>query len=380
MRRLLSVLVPLFLLGCSQNNSKSLLLSDDIIRDVNFENIACDVQVLSVKSPYLMEGIETYQSIGDLLFCISENHRVIYWIKGDSVIAKLDKYGRGHGEYLWIESYAYAPDDSILFIRTTDNRLIRYQGLNCNYIGECSDFPSASRPYAIDSRTLLAEGSVPGDDNILHQGLYLIDAETGEIGRNVCPMDYAQHSFYTGNKFQTADSIMFIIPGPGDDDNVVYLLKNEQLSPLLTFRYEDKWRIPENVLIRELRTDYASDVNRVHQMIALGQYRMKEPFCNGGTYLLYSDGRLMFWSLSDSFVLNIIKGNDVSRYHVTLPGFDKYLNPNAVVADYYVTAFNSIFKSQIENEEQLTPLGQQIRKAIDSSDGNPVFLMYHIKK
>lgn len=379
MRRLLSVLIPLFLLGCSQNNSKSLLLSDDIIQNVNLEDIASDVQVLSVKSPYLMEGIEMCQGIGDLLFCISENHRVIYWIKEDSVIAKLDKYGRGHGEYLWIESCAYAPDDSILFIRTTDNRLIRYRGLNCKYIGECSVFPAAARLYALNGRTLLAQISVPGDDNIHHQGLYLIDAETGEIGRNVCPMDYAQHSFYNGNKYQTADSIMFIIPGPGNDDNVLYLLKDEQLSPLLTFRYEDKWRIPESVLIRELHTDYASDVNKVHQMLALGQYRIKEPFCNGGAYLFYSDGRLMFWSLSDYFVLNIIKNNDVNRYRVSLPGFDKYLNPNAVVADYYVTVFNSIFKSQIENEDELSPLGRQIKKVIDSSDGNPVLLKYHIK-
>ena len=379
MRKSIIVLAFLSLLGCSGNKSTSLLLPDDIIEDVNIEDIACDVRVFSVKSPYLMEGIETCQSIGDMLFCISENHRVIYWIKEDSVIAKLDKYGRGHGEYLWIESYAYAPDDSILFIRTTDNRLIRYQGLNCNYIGECSDFPSASRPYALDSRTLLVQSSVPGDDNFLHQGLFLIDAVTGEIGKNVCPMDYAQHSFYNGNKYQTADSIMFIIPGPGDDDNVVYLLKDERLSTLLTFRYEDKWRIPESVLIRELSTDYASDATRVQQMIALGQYRMKEPFCNGGTYLLYSDGRLMFWSLSDSFVLNIVKDNDVSRYRISLPGFDKYLNPSAVVDGYYVTVFNSLFKSQIVNEDELTPIGLQIKKEIDRSDGDPVLLLYHIK-
>ena len=379
MRKPIIVLAFLSLLGCSGNKSTSLLLSDDIIEDVNFEDIACDIQVFSLKSPYLMEGIETCQGIGDMMFCISENHRVIYWIKGDSVIAKLDKYGRGHGEYLWIESCAYAPEDSILFIRTTDNRLIRYQGLNCKYIGECSDFPAAGRPYALNGRTLLAQSSVPGDDNILHQGLYLIDAETGEIGRNVCPMDYAQNSFYNGNKYQTADSIIFIIPGPGDDDNVLYLLKDEQLSPLLTFRYEDKWRIPESVLIRELSTDYASDAARIQKMLALGQYRMKEPFCNGGTYLFYSDGRLMFWSLSDYCVLNIIKNNDVRRYHVTLPGFDKYLNPNAVLGGYYVTVFNSLFKSEIENEKELTPLGRQIKKAIDSSDGNPVLLLYHIK-
>jgi hypothetical protein len=34
----------------------------------------------------------------------------------------------------------------------------------------------------------------------------------------------------------------------------------------------------------------------------------------------------------------------------------------------------------INDEEQLTPIGKQIKKEIDGSDGNPVLLQYHIKK
>ena len=58
---------------------------------------------------------------------------------------------------------------------------------------------------------------------------------------------------------------------------------------------------------------------------------------------------------------------------------DKYGLYYAVLGGYYVTAYNSIFKSQIEDEEQLTPIGRQIKKEIDRSDGDPVLLLYHIK-
>lgn len=39
-----------------------------------------------------------------------------------------------------------------------------------------------------------------------------------------------------------------------------------------------------------------------------------------------------------------------------------------------------MFGKAIADEERLTPLGKQIKKEIDSSDGDPVLLLYHIKK
>lgn len=387
MRKSILVLALLSLLtGCSNNKSTALLLPDDIIEEVNFEDIACDVQVFSLKSPYLMKGIEMLYGIDDLIFGISEDHRTIYWIKGDSVIAVLEKYGRGHGEYTYINDFTYYPHDSILYVHTIDDRLMRFQGLNGKYLGECSEFQGNTGMHAIDSRTLLANGSYDGEDGLIHQGLFLIDAETGVLGKMICPMDYAQGLFNNDEtrNYQSGDSIWFIVPGPGDDDNVVYMFLNDSARAVLSFRYDEKWRIPESVLLRELSVSYRNDINYIMQKLQpMMDYRLKESYCNGGYDLIYSKDRMMFWSFAEmpQAILNVIKDKkDVSRHLVILPGFEGYVYPTFMFEDYYVTTFNTPFGIDIADEEKLTPLGKQIKKEIDSSDGNPVFLMYHINK
>ena len=385
MRKSILVLALLSLLtGCSKNKSTALLLPDDIIEEVNFEDITCDVQVFSLKSSCLMKGIEMLYGIDDLIFGISEDHRTIYWIKGDYVISVLEKYGRGHGEYTYINDFTYYPQDSILYVHTIDDRLMRFQGLNGKYLGECSEFQGSTGMHAIDSRTLLANGSYDGEDGLIHKGLFLIDAETGELGKMVCPMDNAQSLFNNDEtrNYQSGDSIWFIVPGPGDDDNVVYMFLNDSARAMLSFRYDEKWRIPESVLLRELPVSYRNDINFIIQKLQpMVDYRMKESFCNGGYDLIYSKDRMMFWSSARMHptILNVIKDNkDVSRHLVTLPGFEGYVYPTFMFEDYYVTTFNTPFGKDITDEEKLTPLGKQIKKEIDSSDGNPVLLLYHI--
>ena len=252
MKRSIFALAAILLMSCSQKNQQSaLLLSDDIIEEVNFEDIACDIEVFSLNSPYLMKGIEMCYGIDDIIFCISEDHRTIYWVKGNSVISKLDKYGRGHGEYTYVNDFTYDPQDSILFIHTMDNKLMKYQGLNCKFIGECSDFKSVSGIQAINSRTLLANCSVAEDDGLSHAGLYLLDAETGKTGKLVCPMDYSQNYFYEDefSKYHAGDSIMFIIPGPGEDASVVYMFHGDAASPMLSFRYVIETVITASIMI-----------------------------------------------------------------------------------------------------------------------------------
>ena len=386
MKRIVLALAVLSLLSCSGNKQKtSLLLSDDLIEDVNFEDVACDVQVFSLKSPYLMKGIEMFYGIDDLIFGISEDHRTIYWIKGDSVISVLEKYGRGHGEYTYINDFTYYPHDSILYVHTIDDRLMRFLGLNGKYLGECPEFSGNTGMHAINRTTLLANGSYDGEDGLIHQGLFLIDAETGELGKMVCPMDYAQELFYNDEtrNYQSGDSIWFIVPGPGDDDNVVYMFVEDTAKAVLSFRYDEKWSIPESVLLRELSVDYKNDINYVIQKLQpMVDYRMKESFCNGGYHLIYSGNKMMFWSFAEmpQAILNVIRNKkDVSRYLITLPGFEDYVFPTFMFEDYYITTFNTMFGKDIADESKLTPLGRQIKKEIDGSDGNPVFLRYHIR-
>lgn len=357
-----------------------MLLTDKSIEKVNFEDIARDIQVFSVKSPEPMKGIEMFYGIGDFIFGVSEDHRTVYWIKGDKVVAKLDKYGRGHGEYLYVDGIAYASEDSILFVRTSDSRLMRYQGLNCTFIGETQNFPSATPFVATDGRTLLADSDILKDDKN-YQGLCLIDAETGQMTKEIFPMDHAQDLFFSEVLYKTGDSVIFIVPGPGKDDNKVYLYNDGKLSNLLTFNYDNKWRVPESVLIREVPANWTEDFSIVQRVQDMCTYRMNGSCYAGGEWVCCHDGRLMFWSIYsfENMVLNVAKGSKVKRYSVSMPGVDGCLFPLGTFGDYYITGFNVELGRSIADESKLTPLGKRIKQEIDKSDGEPVLMLYHIK-
>lgn len=381
MKKILYVICLLILLaGCSDSKKTAMLLADDIIEEVNFEDIATDIQVFRVKCSEPMKGIEMFYGIDDFIFGISEDHHTLYWIKGDKVVSKLDKYGRGHGEYLYIEGIAYAPEDSILFVRTTDSRLIRYQGLNCTFIGETQKFPSASPFIAVDSKTILANSAILGDDRN-HQGLCLIDVETGQVTNEIILMDNAQNLFFSEVLYQSGDSVVFIVPGPGNDDSKVYLYNDDKLSNLLNFNYDNKWRVPESILIREVPANWTEDFSIVQKVQEMCSYRMNESNCTGGEWVCCHDGRLMFWSIYsfENMVLNVAKGSKVKRYSVTMPGVDGCLFPLGTFGDYYITGFNVELGRSIGDETKLSPLGKRIQQEIDKSDGDPVLMLYHIK-
>ena len=381
MKKILYIICLLPLLaGCSDSKKTAILLSDDIIEEVNFEDIASEIRVFSVKCSEPMKGIEMFYGIGDFIFGISEDHHTLYWIKGDKVVSKLDKYGRGHGEYLYIEGIAYAPEDSILFVRTTDSRLIRYQGLNCTFIGETQKFPSASPFIAVDSKTILANSAILGDDRN-HQGLCLIDVETGQMTKEIILMDNAQNLFFSEVLYQSGDSVVFIVPGPGNDDSKVYLYNDDKLSNLLNFNYDNKWRVPESILIREVPANWTEDFSIVQKVQEMCSYRMNESNCTGGEWVCCHDGRLMFWSIYsfENMVLNVAKDSNVKRYSVTMPGFDGCLFPLGTFGDYYITGFNVELGRSIGDESKLSPLGKRIQQEIDKSDGNPVLMTYRIK-
>ena len=381
MRKIIFVILLLSLLaGCSESNKTVMLLADDLIEEVNIEDVATDIQVFSVKCSEPMKGIEMFYGIGDYIFGVSEDHRTVYWIKGDEVVAKLDKYGRGHGEYLYIDGIAYTPEDSILFIRTSDSRLLRYQGLNCRFIGETQDFPSATPFIAVDGRTILANSDILGDDSN-HHGLCLIDAETGQMTKEIFPMDNGQNLFFSEVLYKTGDSVIFIVPGPGNDDSKVYLYNDGKLSNLLTFNYDNKWRVPESVLIREVPANWTEDFSIVQRVQEMCTYRMNGSCYAGGEWVCCHEGRLMFWSIYsfENMVLNVAKGSRVKRYSVTMPGVDGCLFPLGTFGDYYISAFNVELGRSISDESKLTPLGKRIKQEIDKSDGDPVLMLYHIK-
>lgn len=366
--------------GFAKKGDTATLLTDKSVENVSFEDIASDVRVFSVKSSEPMKGIEMFYGIGDFIFGLSDDHRTVYWIKGDKVVAKLDKYGRGRGEYLYIEGLTYSPKDSILFVRTANGELMRYQGLDCRFIGITEDFPSASPIAALDGRTILAGSDILGEDKN-HQGLCLIDVETGQLKKEIFQMDNAQALFLSEVLYMSGDSVIFIQPGPGKDDSKVYLYKDDRLSNLLTFNYDNKWRVPESVLIREVPANWTQDFSIVQKVQDMCSYRINGSCCTGGEWVSYHDGRLLFWSIYsfDNMVLNVVRNSKVKRYSITLPGFDGCMFPLGTFGDCYVSGFNVELGRSLEDESKLTPLGKRIKQEIDRSDGNPVLMLYHIK-
>ena len=191
MRKIVLLFASVITFACSPKNTDDvLLLSDDMIETVNFEDAVCDIQIFRVKSSAPMKGIEQFYEAGDYILALSTDHGTVYWIKGDTVVSVLERKGRGPGEYAWISDLLYNPADSILYLSDIDGMVLKYQGINHTFLGKIEGVPSVSDLFLTNGDTVITAYSETDENNILHFGLVLEKISTSQILEEILPMDY----------------------------------------------------------------------------------------------------------------------------------------------------------------------------------------------
>ena len=382
MRKIVLLFASVIMFACSPKKTDNvLLLSDDMIETVNFEDAVCDIQIFRVKSSAPMKGIEQFFEAGDYILALSTDHGTVYWIKGDTVVSVLERKGRGPGEYPYINDFVYNPIDSILYLSDINGTVLKYQGINHTYLGKIEGVPSVSDLFLSNGDTVITAYSETDENNILHFGLVLEKISTAQILEEILPMDYnSQYWSAAADFYKVGDSIWFTVPGNRMSLNLFY---KGTVYPQFCFEFDKKWQIPEEVIPKDLKPATPDDMSSLEKYMTYNEFIMSSDFCSKATATIYDNGRYLFWNYvkANAAILNIVQKQDVKRYTLKLEGFQNSIQPDLKFKDYYATTFNCPYGYEVQEDDDFTksPIAQKIKHEMDLSDGDPVIMLYHIK-
>lgn len=351
------------------------MLYDDNVAQMELEEICSDIQIVPVKSSQPMKGISNCLSFGGFDFFLSTDGRTIYCMKGDSVISILDKGGRGRGEYAEIRTFAYSPEDSLLYV-AGPHGLIIYKGLSHEVVSVIGNLPAISSIRIIEENKLLAACYIPDNAMEERNGFFIIDTKTGAITDPILTMNDLSKMFHTDSDFYQSDDSIYIAVGDRAI-NSIYLYSKGKLIRTLKFKYSKKLQIPKRVLV--------DDPDNINEHLIFNEYVRNNNFCIGAALpVIKNQGEYyMFWNSpeADDYILNIIKKDRVKRLHIKIPGIVGFVEPYWVSNDCYVTLFQNMFRETKaeSNGEGLSNLAETIFREYDNNNDNPVIMKYRIK-
>ena len=102
--------------GCKEKYSNN-VLDFDIVEEVDLSPLTSDIDIIPIKCSVPMDGIREAKAYNDYIILEGDDQKRIYCVKEDSVISILNSVGRGHGEYTYIDDFAYDEKTHVLYVR-----------------------------------------------------------------------------------------------------------------------------------------------------------------------------------------------------------------------------------------------------------------------
>ncbi|HOD68618.1 MAG: 6-bladed beta-propeller [Bacteroidaceae bacterium] len=374
MRNLIFCISIVFLLSCSNptHNKNSVEISSHII-DITLDECVDSFYVRRIISDTPLSQIHYLQIVNDRLF-LWDNGGIIYYMKGDSIVSKLEAIGRGHGEYQYISAFAFSEPDSALFVHSGSNsKILKYSVPSFDFVSSinCELGIRAMRVY--DGK-IIAFCSTPGVNSSRHNGLYEINPETGD-NNLLLPMNQISSNYIDNTSFfYHNEELCFLVP---DYDNTIYKYSEGLLTKTDEFHYG------KLNLDREF---FAVDETDAYNYSQLLMKLLETEHCLGGYLTIMQDeADYMFWralgTQDRQILLTKVSGKDSRSYNILMPGMNALAFPNNVNDGWNIKVCEGPVVSLTEDESKLTRIGREITDSLrQQSYDNPVLLYYKLKE
>ena len=374
MKLLKGLLLVSFSVFYSCQSRTDLIISDKNVIETGLEEISSDIQFMAIKSSQPIKNLSIGYTSGKYDFLLASNGSTVYCVEGDSVVSILDRKGRGHEEYLFITTLAYSPEDSLLYIVDADKKMLVYKIPENKFVKSFEDLPAIHSLKVIDKNRLLAKCFVSENDLEERYGFLYIDTNTGSISDMKFTFSNTASKYLDDTNISQCEGSIYFVLG-SNDVNQLYCYTRGEFSHRLNFMYSRKLRIPERVRVK--------DPDNLNEQILFAEYVSSHRYCIGAFFPISSgDGKkITFWSIPDvkngEFILNRIMGDEITNYHVTIPGYPGLVRPTWVSNDYYAYLYQGA--SRDENYTGESPLANKIDKLFQNNDGNPVIVKFKVK-
>lgn len=381
-------LVTLACVSCGRKDTGVVLIDPDKAVEAVLEDVACDIRIIPLKSDKPIPGISIFFFQDDYFFGISQSEDVnggpgfkyicVFDYDGNC-LGTINRFGRGHDEYLGLKNFIYFKDEHLLTLYDSDytnpkSYSFRLPGLE--YLGSKHSYPMIGFEKSVhmgDGRTLIAPDHGDLEERGIAMAKFLPDTvmpvvDYGQFSENRISPTFYNHQF---TSYKNPLIGLF-----GYNNEIYSIDDNDSLKLEFSFTFADKG----------LPKQYADDPTHWSPYVfELPQY------LEDGSQILYyypvKNGNLLSFIYSQDQYENI-KGfmhfyvtdgsKSVQYSELRIPGLIFELEPYGVNGTSYV--FQMTSAPQIDESVPMSGLGQQILDAFKAqNEDNPILLQFRFK-
>lgn len=166
-------------------------------QEVAFEDVATNIRIVPLISDEPIGASTMLQCYGSTTVMRSNDLYSLYFFEDGKMIAKLNKVGRGRGEYNGISDFVYSPARKIVYVLAS-NKVLKYSVPEMEFIGSL-ELSTTLNIALHDDTTLICRMTSP--DQI--PGIYFVNTESGQVCgklKDICGMSFLTNtdiSFYS---------------------------------------------------------------------------------------------------------------------------------------------------------------------------------------
>lgn len=372
MKRILIIPAIIFLLvGCSRG-PKAFQINKNNATQLSFEEATKDVRVVPIKSSEVLPPLDYLQSYGEELLAMDQSHKIICYFRNDTLISMLNSVGNGPNEYLSIDKYSYNPHNKVLYVISMNkNTILWYSVPEMNCIGKTplNIYPISIQVHDDDTFLLSCES-----DSAYF--LAFVDIKTGDILTD--PINIGGYTSVVSPTSLMGYNYNHSFTLVGNTNTVLHVSDNLKIDTLFVYDF-GKNALPKKYV------DYQPYEDSKSLQLALYIYSPDgKESVRSGYYTKSSKNDLSFWfrkeqATDDYFYFHASPSDTTIIRGFDIPGLNKSVHPHCITEDGYITMYQGLSSSIIDEGTTRSNLANEIIKAMDSQEeSNPILLYYSI--
>ena len=345
-------------------------------QEVAFEDVATDIRIVPLISDEPIDELFRPACYGSTTVAVSADLFSLYFFEDGRLTAKLNKVGRGRGEYLFISKYAYSPSTRTVYVYSgQDDAMLKYSVPDMTFKGsfEISNVTSFAEH---DDTTLIVRMKYQ-DRN----GIYFVDARDGQVRRmlkesngfsatiaSVGSIGYYTPEHRILSEVGSVNTVSEVPAEISQDEKI--LLRFDFGQDGVPAKFDNMELSEEGLdLLMEYATYAADHVNTLISEIRnvrVGQ-----------------DG-ISFWFFQASPIdmkYIRIEDGDVFKYKgFNAKGIKSQFSPSSVTGNGYVTLITGLPESVFDDSGERSEFTADLEKVMKAQKfNNPVLVYYNIK-
>lgn len=367
------LLFVLFVCNCGNHG---LVIDVDNVEWVELNEDNSDIRIIPIRCSFPMDDIIRCVGDDDYIFMLGMSRKQIYCIKGDSVVSVLDASGRGHGEYSYINDFAYSKEEQSLYVQG-DGCYYLYSVPSMSFIRSFESEITPGGMIVLNSDEILMKCSFYEGKEDIYRGVCIVSSHTGKVLKKCSDFDFINTQWFLQRDFSMCDKgYLFPINSFNNNNLVCYNAESGKVENVFSFSYNSKWRVSKR-LIKLARRD---------PLFFSKEYNERDLYCEGCHYPAFINSKLTFWSFPreknnvKSIVTIIQEGKPICR-SFKVSGTELNPSPYCIDGIYCVDIIKSLDEIEITDPDNISPLALELKRIVEAQQfENPVLLYFTVDK